>query len=182
MAGNSNSGRRQQPEELARLKGTLPPPSRRRPGSGLTSGNKVTLPMQCAHVEGYGSLNDRARRIYLSACKQAMALRLLEPPDLRQLVVYATEFDNYLTCVEDLKEHGRYAWKYNEMGERVGTVDNPSNFQKKVSWDIVKNISANFGFSPYDRQRIKAEVDPEDPTTRIVNIIMKGGDNGPEDQ
>ena len=181
MAGNRNSGRRQQPEQLARLKGTLRP-SERRAESGLTSGKKVTLPMQCAHVEGYDSLNERARRIYLSACKQAMALRLLEPPDLRQLVVYATEFDNYLTCVQDIRDNQRYYWKLDEHGKKVGTVENPSNFQKKASWEIIKNISANFGFSPYDRQRLKAEVDPEDPTTKIVNIIMSGGDDGPEDQ
>lgn len=182
MAGNKNSGRRQQPEELARLKGTLPPPSRRRPGSGLTSGVKLTMRMQCAHVVGYDTLNDRSRKIYLSACSQAMALRLLEPADLAELLVYAKEFDNYLTCCEDIAANGRYKFKYDDAGNVSGTIDNPSNFQKKVSWDIVKNVSANFGFSPYDRQRLRAEVDPEDPTTKIVNIIMNGGDNGPEDQ
>ena len=182
MAGNSNSGRRQQPEELARLKGTLPPPSRRKQGSGLTSGTKLTMRMQCAHVVGYDTLNERSRKIYLSACSQAMALRLLEPADLVQLIIYAKEFDNYLTCDADIRKNGRYRLKYDDEGKVSGTIDNPSCFQKKVSWDIVKNISANFGFSPYDRQRLKAEVNPEDPTTRIVNIIMSGGDNGPENQ
>lgn len=182
MAGNANSGRRQQPEELARLKGTLPPPSRRRPGSGLTTGNKLTLPMQCAKVTGYDTLTDRAKRMYLSACKQVMAFKLLEPQDLPELLVYAKEFDNYLNCDEDIRKNGRYTLKYDVDGNVVGTVDNPSYFQKKQSWDIIKNVSANFGFSPYDRQRLKAEVDPEDPTTKIVNIIMQGGNDGPEDQ
>lgn len=182
MAGNKNSGRRQQPEELARLKGTLQPPSRRRPGSGLTSGTKLSLKMQCAHVTGYDTLNERSRKIYLSACSQAMALKLLEPADLVQLIVYAKEFDNYLTCDADIQKNGRYRLKHDENGKVVGTVDNPSCFQKKVSWDIVKNVSSNFGFSPYDRQRLRAEVNPEDPTTKIVNIIMKGVDDGPEDQ
>ena len=138
--------------------------------------------MQCAHVVGYDTLNERSRKIYLSACSQAMALRLLEPADLVQLIIYAKEFDNYLTCDADIRKNGRYRLKYDDEGKVSGTIDNPSCFQKKVSWDIVKNISANFGFSPYDRQRLKAEVNPEDPTTRIVNIIMSGGDNGPEDQ
>lgn len=182
MAGNSNSGRRQQPEALARLKGTLQPPCRRKTGSSLTSGKKISYKMQCASVAGYDSLTERAKKIYLSACGQAMALRLLEPADLPQLLVYAKEFDNYLDCEEDLRENGRYKMKLDEEGNLTGYIANPSYSQKKVSWDIVKQISQNFGFSPYDRQRLKSEVDPEDPTTKIVNIIMSGGDHGPEDQ
>jgi len=181
MAGNKNSGRRQQPEELARLKGTLQP-CRRHTGSSNQIGKKITTILTCCHLPGYDTLTERAKKIYLSACRQVMAFGLLQQPDLVQLLVYAKEFDNYLTCDADIQKNGRYRLKYNEDGKVVGTVDNPSCLQKKVSWDIVKNVSSNFGFSPYDRQRLRAEVTPEDPTTQIVNIIMNGVDDGPEDQ
>lgn len=181
MAGNKNSGRRQQPEQLARLKGTLQP-SRRNPVTGFQGAKKITTILTCCHLVGYETLNERSKKIYLSACRQVMAFGLLQQSDLPELLVYAKEFDNYLSCCADIEENGRYKLKYDDEGNVSGTIDNPSNFQKKVSWDIIKNVSANFGFSPYDRQRLRAEVDPEDPTTKIVNIIMNGGDNGPEDQ
>lgn len=181
MAGNSNSGRRQQPEELARLKGTLQP-CRRAPKSSFAGANKITTILTCCHVTGYETLNPRSKKIFLSACRQVMAFGLLQQADLPELIIYAKEFDNYLSCDDDIQKNGRYHFKFDDDGNICGTIDNPSCFQKKVSWDIVKNVSAKFGFSPYDRQRLIAEVTPEDPTTKIVNIIMKGRDDGPEDQ
>lgn len=181
MAGNSNSGRRQQPEQLARLKGTLQP-CRRTPTSDFKGAKKIQTILTCTKVIGYDTLNERGKKIFLSACRQVMAFGLLQQADLPELLIYAKEFDNYLNCDADIQKNGRYRLRYNDDGKVVGTIDNPSCFQKKVSWDIIKNVSANYGFSPYDRQRLKAEVDPEDPTTKIVNIIMRGGDDGPEDQ
>lgn len=178
MAGNGNSGRRQQPEELARLKGDFRP-SRAKP-AGI-SGRKIGNILECCHLPGYDTLNTRSKRIYLAACKRVLFLKVLEPADLPELLIYAKEFDRYLQCDEDIERNGRYTRRYNEIGDIVGTVENPSVRQAKIALETVIRISSNFGFSPVDRQRLRAEVNPEDPTTRIVNIIMQGG-NGPEDQ
>lgn len=179
MAGNSNSGRRQQPEELARMKGTLQPC---RPRTKPVSGKKISEIMNCSQITGYKGLTKRAKTMYLSACRQVLSLRLLEHGDLAQLLVYAKEFDRYLQCDEDLAANGRYRYVYDEDGQIRGAVENPSFRQMMKCWDVVKAISSNYGFSPYDRQRLRAETDPEDPTTKIVNIIMNGGANGPDDQ
>ena len=179
MAGNANSGRRQMPEELMRLKGTLQPS---RPRTKGLSGKKITEIMNCTQIAGYKDLSKRARTMYLSACRQVMSFRLLEHGDLPQLLIYAKEFDRYLQCDEDLNANGRYKYQYDEDREIRGTVENPSFRQMMKCWDVVKAISSNYGFSPYDRQRLKAETDPEDPTTKIVNIIMNGGTDGPDDQ
>ena len=180
MAGNANSGRRQQPEEMMRLKATMQPS---RPRKNGISGKKITEIMHCCHIPGYKDLTDRAKSIYKSACRQVLLLRLLESSDLPQLLVYAKEFDRYLQCDEDLNANGRYKYLYDEDGQVRGTLENPSFKQMMKCWDVVKNISSNYGFSPYDRQRLRAEVDPEDPTTKIVNIIMNGnGTEEPDDQ
>ena len=139
--------------------------------------------MNCCRLPGYKELNDRAKTMYKSACRQVMSLKLLEASDLPQLLVYAKEFDRYLQCDEDLTANGRYKYLYDEDGQIRSTVENPSFRQMMKCWDVVKTISSNYGFSPYDRQRLRAEVDPEDPTTKIVNIIMNGnGTEEPDDQ
>lgn len=112
-----------------------------------------------------------------------MAYQLLEPMDLPQILIYAKEFDRYLQCDEDIAKRGHYWLRYDESGEVIGTIENPSVNMAKKALDTVIKISSNFGFSPNDRQRLKAEVNPEDPTTKIVNIIMSGnGTEEPDDQ
>ena len=105
---------------------------------------------------------------------------ILEQAYLPELVMFAKEFDMYMTAAADVEKNGMYTIKRDEQGNVCGTVENPSVKQMDRFFSHVAKIGSNFGLSPVDRQRIKARVEGEDPSAKIINLIMEGG--GPDEQ
>ena len=85
-----------------------------------------------------------------------------------------------MTAAADVEKNGMYTVKRDEAGNVCGTVENPSVRQMDRFFSHVAKIGSNFGLSPVDRQRIKARVEEEDPSAKIINLIMEGG--GPDEQ
>lgn len=176
--GGTGSGRKKQPAQLAKLKGTYQ--ACRRKNDGNLEGRKVKRVQDACRILSYKLLNERQREIYLSVCRQLIPLGIIEQAYLPELVMFAKEFDMYLIAAADVEKNGMYTLKRNEEGQVVGTVENPSVKQMDRFFSHIAKIGSNFGLSPVDRQRIKAKVEGEDPATKIINLIMDGGE--PDEQ
>ena len=170
--GSSASGRKKQPVQLAKLKGTYQPCRHR--GVGDDGGEKVTSLQMCYGTGLYKSLPKRAREVYLTVCRELLPLKMLTRVDLSQLALYAHEWDIYLDCTADIEKNGRYTLKYDPDGKVAGTVENPSVRHRVKALDAIIKIGQNFGLSPVDRQRIKSQAAGEDPRTQIINLVMNG--------
>jgi P27 family predicted phage terminase small subunit len=180
--GGTGSGRKRQPVELAKLKGTMK--ASRYRGVAADGGDKVGSLQACYSVPLYREMSQRARDVYRSVCRMLLPLKMLTFADLQQLIVYGNAWDGYLDCVADIRKNGRYTLRRGPDGEVAGTVENPSVRHLKIFYEQIVKIGQNYGLTPVDRQRIKARADGDDPKLQIVNLVMKGEGyvDGPEDQ
>ncbi len=176
--GGTGSGRKKQPAQLAKLKGTYQ--ACRRRNDGDLEGRKIKRVQDACRTLSYKLLSERQREIYLSVCRQLIPLGIIEQAYLPELVMFAKEFDMYMTAAADVEKNGMYSVKRDEAGNVCGTVENPSVRQMDRFFNHIAKIGSNFGLSPVDRQRIKARVEGEDPSARIINLIMGGGE--PDEQ
>ena len=176
--GGTGSGRKKQPAQLAKLKGTYQ--ACRRKNDGNLEGRKVGSIQAACGTMSYKLLTERQRKIYLSVCRQLIPLGILEQAYLPELVMFAKEFDMYMTAAADVEKNGMYKDKLDNAGNVCGTVENPSVRHMDRFFSHVAKIGSNFGLSPVDRQRIKARVEGEDPSAKIINLIMEGGE--PDEQ
>ena len=176
--GGTGSGRKKQPAQLAKLKGTYQ--ACRRRNDGDLEGRKVGSIQAACSTLSYRLLTDRQRKIYLSVCRQLIPLGILEYAYLHQLEMFATAFDMYMTAAADVEKNGMYRIKFDEAGNVCGTVTNPAVKNMDIFFRQVVKIGSNFGLSPVDRQRIRNKVEGDDPSAKIINLIMEGG--GPDEQ
>lgn len=176
--GAAGSGRKKQPAQLAKLKGTYQPC--RHKDEGGVEGKKVGSIQAACSTLSYRLLTERQRKIYLSVCRQLIPLGILESAYLPELVIFAKEFDMYLLAAADVEKNGFYTLKRDELGNVCGTIENPSVRQMDRFFNHIAKIGSNFGLSPVDRQRIKMKVEGEDPAAKIINLIMDGG--APDEQ
>lgn len=176
--GGTGSGRKKQPAQLAKLKGTYRT-CRYKNDSDL-EGRKISRIQDACRNTSYKVLDEKQRGIYLMICRQLIPLGILERTDLPELVMYAIEMDMYLTAAADVKKNGMYSVKRDEAGNVCGTVENPSVRIMDRSFSHVDRLGMRFGLSPADRQRIRARVEGEDPSAKIINLIMEGGE--PDEQ
>jgi len=143
---------------------------RQRPAAVVTGKAITKFDISCLSVQGYSMLTPRARKIYGSACRACITLKILEASYLPMLVAYARELDLYFTCCEDVITNGR-AYAIIDQGGNKKWVDNPAVHQANNALKAAQSIGSNFGFTPVDRQKLKLNTG-SDPMAEIKRIIM----------
>ena len=93
--GGTGSGRKKQPAQLAKLKGTYQ--ACRRRNDGDLEGRKIKRVQDACRTLSYKLLSERQREIYLSVCRQLIPLGIIEQAYLPELVMFAKEFDMYMS-------------------------------------------------------------------------------------
>lgn len=175
-------GRKRLPQELLDLRGTARK-DRLRPasvsGPKMVNRNDVRL---WTHP-GYQVLCDRAKKIYARAARECMAIGVLQSLDLDKLVMYAREYDAYLSACEDVQLHGSVLSYEDKLGNKK-YYSNPSVIQASAALKNANAIGSSFGFSPVDRQRlhVDAQEDPLEKIKKIMSVTEIEYDNGPDDQ
>ena len=81
-------GRKPLPQEVLNLRGTARK-DRQRPAAAITGKTITSYDIQCVSTPGYSTLTPRGRKIFAKACRTCIALKMLEPIYLSQLVAYA---------------------------------------------------------------------------------------------
>lgn len=172
-------GRKKLPQEILEIRGTARK-DRQRPSS--VSGSLIqSWGLECTQFSGYKSMNERAKRIFASACQQCIAMKILSPAYLMQLALYARECDLYLSCVEDLEKNGRYIESTNVKTGAVSFAENPSFRQANQALVQIRAIGSNFGFSPVDSMKLKLQTE-EDPMAKIKRMMLEVEYDGPDNQ
>jgi P27 family predicted phage terminase small subunit len=166
-------GRKPLPQEVLNLRGTARK-DRQRPAAAITGKTITNYDIQCVSTPGYSTLTPRGRKIFSKACRTCIALKMLEPIYLSQLVAYARELDLYLDCCESVLTQGR-VYKIIDQGGNEKWVDNPAVHQGNNALRNVQSIGSNFGFTPVDRQKLKLTTG-EDPLAEIKRIMLADDD------
>ena len=105
---------------------------------------------------------------------------MLEESFCPQLLIYAVEYDHWITCCESIATEGLYITVTGKDGQAT-VAPNPAVKQRKDAEATLVRIGSNFGFSPVDRQRMKAEAaDPQ--KTSLQSLIAQIAADDPEEQ
>lgn len=171
-------GRKPLPQEILNLRGT-DRKTRQRPSSTFGETIPVADIRKC-QVAGLKSATERATRIYWATVRKVAALGILEESFCTQLLIYAVEYDHFLTCSEDIKEKGIYITVEAKNGNMV--VPNPSVKMRDNAIEKILKISSNFGFSPVDVQRIKRQTETEDKKLLAFAAIFQDESDEPDIQ
>lgn len=174
-------GRKKQPAELAKVKGTFRSDRHANDGQ-LPVSRKCSTMLECCSSDLYKELTDRQRKIYVATVRNLLPLKILERADLQEIALYATEFDRYLKCEEDIRKNGRYVLKRDANGDVCAAVENPSVRQSHRALEMIVKISSNYGMTPVDRQRLRKEAEGEDASVKIINLVMNGEGYGADEQ
>lgn len=161
-------GRKPLPQELLDLRGT-DRRDRQRPSSTIGVPIPIDKVGELCQVSGLQGATKRARGIYWALCKRVAAQNLLEAAFCQQLLIYAVEYDHFISCCESIKKEGVTMVLEDKKGNPV-VVSNPAVKQRDKAAEILLKIGSNFGFSPVDRQRLKLAV--EDPKTKGIKAMF----------
>ena len=184
--GSNNStmsrGRSKLPQEVLNLRGTNRK-DRARPSSTLTDTVKLPEVYQRCQISGLKQITDRARYIYWRKVEQVAALGILEEAFCHQLLIYAVEYDHWITCCESIEKEGPTIIAKGKDGQ-TAVFANPAVKQRKDAEATLIKIGANFGFSPIDRQRSKMIPDEPKKKNSITSLIalIESTDDDPEEQ
>lgn len=172
-------GRKKLPQEVLDLRGTA---RKDRDRSLQITGKKITSIEQCKGFVGIGILKSaEEKRIYFRKCRQLIALGVLEDTYLDQLIVYARNLSQYAEAIEHINAEGLYIVlkTYSEKLDKAGNVTkketdtgvviNPWYKVSRHCETIIRQIGSNFGFSPFDRQKLRVEVEKENPLQKLFN-------------
>lgn len=175
-------GRKPIPQEVLNLRGT-DRKDRQRPSSTLGAPIAPQDIRKC-QVAGLNTVSARARRIYWTLIKQFAGERLLEMDFLGQVLMYATYMDEWIACTEDIEEKGYVCTGVTKTGA-IMKYHNPSVKMRDNATEKLLKIGSNFGLSPVDRQRLKAQV--EDPKAKGIKaifaaIVADEGEETPDEQ
>lgn len=175
-------GRKPLPRETLALRDTLRK-DRERPASVIGEAIKPDEVHERCQVSGLKSATDRARKIYWSTVRKVAGQGMLDPAFCQQLLIYAIELDLLMKCEEDIRKNGMYLVVEGKKGTFV--CPNPAVKQLHNAAEKVLKIGSNFGFSPVDRQRLKAQA--EDPKAKSIKaifaaIVADEGEETPDEQ
>ena len=175
-------GRKPLPRETLALRDTLRK-DRDRPASVIGEPIPVEKVHERCQVSGLKSATDRARKIYWATVRKVSAQGMLDEAFCQQLLIYAIELDLLLRCEESIKKDGMYLVVETKKGTMA--LPNPAVKQLHAAAEKLLKIGSNFGFSPVDRQRLKAQA--EDPKAKGIKaifaaIVADEGEEAPDEQ
>lgn len=174
-------GRKPLPRETLALRGTLRN-DRERPASVIGEAVQPNEVGKKCQVSGLKSATKRAREIYWSTVRKVSAQGMLDESFCQQLFIYSVELDLLLRCEEDIRKNGMYIIVETKKGTMA--LPNPAVKQLHAAAEKVLKIGSNFGFSPIDRQRLKAQAeDQKDKKLKgIVALLYGDEDEKPDEQ
>ena len=161
-------GRKPLPQELLNLRGT-DRRDRQRPPSTIGTPIPVEKIGDLCQVSGLKGATKRAREIYWALCRRVATQGLLEEAFCQQLLLYAVEYDHWISCCESIKKEGITMLVEDKNGKPIA-ISNPAVKQRDKATEILLKLGSNFGFSPVDRQRLKLAV--EDPKTKGIKAMF----------
>lgn len=178
MAGNFNSGRKALPDNIKALTGTL------RPGNArplAVEGERITSLNTCLAYPTYAKLTDHGKAVFRRACKDLIALGLLEAPYLAEIAHYARWEDVYWQASQRLDKGALV--DYDEKGN---ARENPALKIMTRAELHLAHLGSNFGLSPVERQKIRAGAEPQG-TSKLKSIKLEAiygedAEDRPDDQ
>lgn len=183
-------GRKPLPRETLALRDTLRK-DRDRPASVIGEAIKPEAVHERCQVSGLKSATERARKIYWSTVRKVAAQGMLDPAFCTQLFFYAVEYDFFMSCCESIRKDGAFIMVKDKNGELIRKKDggiiafsNPAVKNREKALEKLIKIGSNFGFSPVDRQRLKAPVEDTKATgiKAIFAAIVADEPDTPDEQ
>ena len=109
-------------------------------------------------------------------------LGILDRDFLPQILMYAVQYDTYLTCCEIIRKKGLIEVAIDKDGNPI-SFPNPAVKLRDKSAEILLKIGGNFGMSPVDRQKIRANAAEEkDKRVRSIMAMVEYDDEEVDDQ
>ena len=159
-------GRTKLPDEVKGLKGTL---QRCRMEAPSVKGERLTSYEQCKGLPGTGRLKWWGRWMYKFRCEEMIALRLLEPRHIPEIIMYCQLYDLYNESLDKIGKEGLIVTKYSSDGMPIGSDRNSAFPTMLKTLEQMRAISAHYGWTPVDAQKIKVE--KEDPMSLIAQAM-----------
>lgn len=139
--GAKGSGRRPTPQAIKLLRGTARPGHR-----GSTPGATGDAPIRCP-----SGVSKDVRRIFNRLAKDLAEMRLVKPVDVHLLVQLATAIDLTQQAAREIADGGAVR----EDAAHNGRLAKSPWFQIwRDAAATVRSLSAHFGLSPADRERL----------------------------
>lgn len=138
-------------------------------------GIPVKNTQQYLEISGYDNLSRRAKAIYRRKCHEMVERGALYLEDLTQLILYAHSVDSFWLFDAEVKKYGAVVEEVSREGNSR-LVPNPAVRMRNEALKNILSISANFGFSPKDRQSLK--FNPNDDSDPLTSFLRQyGADN-----
>jgi P27 family predicted phage terminase small subunit len=157
-------GRKKDSDEIKSLRGTK---RRDRNNNGMIAGIPMVSNRTYSAMSGYDELSRRAKMLYLSNCNMLANHDRLFKEDLKALILYSQTWDEF--------------WKMDKLVEDKGVllttaqgniIANPAVKMRRDARRDIIDIGAKFGFTPFDRQKLKAPDNNKDnPLTIFLNEV-----------
>jgi len=154
-------------EQLA-LRGTLRK-DRERPSSVIGSPIKPEEIGARCQTSGLKAVSRSARDLYWGICRRIAPIGILQEQDCPQLLRYAVYLDLWFECCRRVREDGMFMTRFDKEGNEY-TVPNPAIIERNRAEENLRKIESNFGMTPIDRQRLKAQA--EEPKAKGIKAIF----------
>lgn len=160
-------GRKKQPNELKKLRGTDQP-------CRLSNEDNIPRVNDLDEIVDTKKLRilktKRAKDIFKEKANQLIKLKILTDLDFEQLAVYANSMDMLFDCIHEIKRQGKFTEVYNDEGKVIRYIENPNLKLYRDLVGITNKIAADFGFTPSARAKFNVpEKEEEDPLKDFIN-------------
>lgn len=112
------------------------------------------------------SLTDEGKQVWVDTCAKLLALKILSEQDTDIIEQYCIAVVTARQAAEDIALNG-----YSLMNDKGNRYANPANAALKQAWATMLAISDRFGFSPYARQKLKADTTKKEKTDPLAELM-----------
>jgi P27 family predicted phage terminase small subunit len=152
-------GRKRLPDEELKARGTKRPD---RHDNRLEAEALEEMPTAPAE------LTAATKRVWRDTCRKLLTLKILTDQDTDLIEQYCIAVVTARAAARDIEEHGFFM--VNDKGNRY---TNPSVAALKQSQAVIVQIADRFGFSPYARQKLKAETKSKEKQDPLAALFAK---------
>lgn len=114
-------------------------------------------------------LNELGAKVWALACEELWRKGILYTMDLPQLEIYCFAMQSFWQAQDHIDKYGAVYEHTNRVGE-TALMQNPWVNVKMKDWEIINRLSAKFGMTPIDRNKLDAPEQPneDDPLSKIL--------------
>lgn len=113
-------------------------------------------------------LDETGAKIWGLVCGELYTKNIMYTMDLPQLEIYCKAMQDYWKADDMIEEEGAVYYHTNKAGETNPTQSPWINVKMK-SWEIINRLSAKFGMTPIDRNKLDApKEEPDNPLDKIL--------------